>query len=44
MDGSIYEGWWKDDNANGYGRLIRASGDIYEGEFKDGKFNGIGKF
>jgi hypothetical protein len=30
-DGSIYEGWFKQDKAEGRGRLIHADGDIYEG-------------
>lgn len=28
-DGSFYEGFWKNNNANGYGRLIHADGDAY---------------
>ena len=30
-DGSIYEGYWRDDKANGRGRLIHADGDVYSG-------------
>ena len=30
-DGSMYEGYWKDDQAFGKGRLIHADGDVYEG-------------
>jgi len=30
-DGSMYEGWWKDNKANGKGRLIHADGDVYDG-------------
>ena len=30
-DGSKYEGYWKNDKANGKGRLIHADGDVYEG-------------
>lgn len=30
-DGSIYEGYWEGDMANGRGRLIHADGDIYIG-------------
>jgi hypothetical protein len=29
MDGSIYEGYWKENKAHGYGRLIHADGDVY---------------
>ena len=28
VDGSMYEGYWKNDKANGKGRLIHADGDI----------------
>ena len=28
-DGSIYEGWWSNNQKNGYGRMIFASGNIY---------------
>ncbi|TNV83491.1 hypothetical protein FGO68_gene3019 [Halteria grandinella] len=41
-DGSLYEGWWKDDKANGKGRLIHADGDIYDGYWKDDKAHGFG--
>jgi len=27
----MYEGWWKDNKANGNGRLIHADGDVYDG-------------
>jgi hypothetical protein len=30
-DGSVYEGWWKNNMAHGKGRLINADGDIYDG-------------
>lgn len=30
-DGSIYEGWFKQDKAHGMGRLIHADGYTYEG-------------
>jgi hypothetical protein len=39
-DGSIYEGYWKNDKANGRGRLIHADGDIYNGQWKDDKAHG----
>lgn len=41
-DGSIYEGYWKRDQANGRGRLIHADGDIYNGYWKDDKAHGFG--
>lgn len=30
-DGSLYEGYWRADKANGYGRLMHKDGDIYWG-------------
>jgi hypothetical protein len=30
-DGSIYEGYWKNDMENGVGRFINQSGDVYQG-------------
>ena len=43
-DGSIYEGYWKNDKANGRGRLIHADGDIYDGYWKDDKAHGYGEY
>ena len=37
LDGSRYEGYWKNNKANGKGRLIHADGDVYEGDWKDDK-------
>lgn len=28
-DGSMYEGYWSENKANGQGRLIHADGDVY---------------
>ena len=28
-DGSLYEGYWKNDHATYYGRLIRPDGEVY---------------
>jgi len=42
QDGSVYEGYWKDDKANGRGRLIHANKDVYIGEWKDDKAHGYG--
>ena len=33
----MYEGWWKDNKANGAGRLIHADGDVYDGQWLDEK-------
>lgn len=41
-DGSMYEGWWKDNKANGKGRLIHADGDVYDGQWQDDKAHGYG--
>jgi hypothetical protein len=39
-NGSFYEGYWRNDKANGNGRLIHADGDVYEGEWRDDKAHG----
>ena len=39
-----FKGYWKDDKAHGYGKLIHADGDIYEGEWEDDKANGEGVY
>ena len=44
QDGSIYEGYWKDNMANGYGRLIHSDGDVYEGEWNNDKAEGQGTY
>ena len=41
-DGSVYEGFWLNDKANGRGRLIHANGDVYEGEWCNDKAQGKG--
>ena len=43
-DGSMYEGWWKDNKANGKGRLIHADGDVYDGMWLDDKAHGYGVY
>ena len=42
--GTFYEGYWKDDMANGGGRLIQAGGDVYEGEWINDKAEGKGVY
>lgn len=32
-DGSMYEGYWKDNRTTGRGRLIHSDGDVYDGEW-----------
>ena len=41
-DGSIYEGYWSADSANGRGRLIHAGCDYYEGDWVNDKAHGYG--
>jgi hypothetical protein len=42
-DGSVFEGEYKDGNANGHGKMTYPDGRVFDGEFKDGKSNGHGK-
>ena len=39
-DGSIQEGWFKNDMANGFARLIHADGYRYEGAWLNDKAEG----
>ena len=32
-DGAMYEGYYKNDKGNFFGRIIHADGDVYQGEF-----------
>lgn len=43
-DGSIYEGWFKQDCAYGKGRLIHADGYIYEGDWENDTACGEGVY
>ena len=43
-DGSVYEGSWVGDKANGKGRLIHANGDVYEGMWENGRASGLGVY
>ena len=43
-DGSMYEGYWLDNKANGQGRLIHADGDVYTGEWQNDKAHGTGVY
>ena len=43
-DGSVYEGWWIHDKANGSGRLIHADGDYYIGQWSNDKAQGYGEY
>ena len=41
-NGTKYEGSFKNDFHDGYGKLIQLDGEIFEGEWKKGKINGKG--
>ena len=43
-DGSIYEGFFKENKMEGRGRLTNIEGFVYDGEFKNGQANGYGKY
>jgi len=43
IDGSIYEGDWKNSKRSGLGKLIYKYGAIYEGNWKNNKISGVGK-
>jgi hypothetical protein len=43
-DGSRYDGYWRNDRANGPGRLIHADGDVYQGDWEDDKAHGWGQY
>lgn len=42
QDGTLYEGYWKEDAPFGFGRLIKANGDVYEGGVNGYKASGKG--
>lgn len=44
IDGSRYEGYWKNDKANIKGKLYHADGDIYEGSWQEDKAHGYGTY
>ena len=41
-NGARYEGQWKDNKMDGYGKYFYPNGTIYEGYFKDNKRHGVG--
>ena len=43
-DGSIYEGFFKENKMDGRGRLLNIEGFIYDGEFKNNLASGYGKY
>ena len=44
IDGSKFEGKFKNGKANGHCKVTFDSGEIFEGEFKDGEFTGHGTY
>jgi len=40
---SFYEGEWKFDQMDGFGKLVLTTGEIYIGQFVKGKRQGRGK-
>ena len=42
LDGSRYEGYWKDDLQHGMGKEIWTDNSMYEGLYQDGKKHGKG--
>ena len=40
LTGEVYEGEWREDKMNGYGKFIHGNNDLYEGYFIDDKANG----
>ena len=43
-DGSVFEGHWHEDIADGRGRIIHPSGDTYEGQWTAGRIEGYGRY
>ena len=43
-DKAKYEGFWKDDKANGKGTFYHIDGDIFEGHWVDDKASGYGVY
>ena len=41
-DGSLYEGFWKEDKLQYRGRVIYANGEYYYGDFDRGIYHGDG--
>jgi len=44
IDGSFYEGYWRENKTNILGKLIHSDGDIYEGDWVDDKAHGNGVY
>lgn len=44
LDGTLYEGGWKNSHYDGFGKLVLTNSDTYEGGFCRGKFHGYGVY
>ncbi|CDW82815.1 UNKNOWN [Stylonychia lemnae] len=44
QNGTVYDGFWKNDLKDGFGRFILYNGNYYISEWKNGKLNGYGKY
>ena len=42
--GTLYEGFWSNNELEGKGRSIGENGDVYCGDWKDGLMSGDGTF
>ena len=43
LDGSFYEGGWRNGKMHGVGRIITSTGDVCKGEFLEGRMTGEGE-
>ncbi len=43
-DRSLFEGDWKKDKQDGFGRHIHLDGDVYEGQWKEDMAHGLGRY
>ena len=43
-NGSLYEGYWVENQKSGKGRVIYNNLDTYEGMWKDNKYDGKGEY
>ena len=43
-NGTFFTGYWKNDMANGKGRLVHSDGTLYDGEWENDMAHGFGKY
>lgn len=43
-DGALYEGYWRDNHAWGFGKFTHTTEDIYEGDWERDRANGNGVY